>query len=340
MTLERAKEIVGDDRKRGALYGMAIGDALAMPVHWYYDRSALRRDYGKVTRFLAPKSPHPGSILWRSSYRALNADGEILHDQAAYWGKKGIHYHQFLEAGENTLNAQLAFLALESMGACGGYDAEDYLQRYLSFMRTPGRHRDTYLEECHRGFFTNLARGRNPRRCAVEEKHIGGLTGILAVVIGLETDVEGAQRVAREHLALTHAGTAMAEAADLVAALLVRMLRGEDLATAIDEMHARQESRYLGFPLGRWLDDPDEEVIGARLSPACYIDESLPGVIYLARKYHDRPEEALIVNTNLGGDNVHRGTVLGALLGAAHGMSAWPDRWVNGLRTPPPVPAP
>ena len=33
-------------RARGALYGLAIGDALAMPVHWYYDRAALRADYG------------------------------------------------------------------------------------------------------------------------------------------------------------------------------------------------------------------------------------------------------------------------------------------------------
>jgi hypothetical protein len=29
---------------------------------------------------------------------------EILHDQAPYWGRKGIPYHQFLKAGENTLN--------------------------------------------------------------------------------------------------------------------------------------------------------------------------------------------------------------------------------------------
>ena len=90
-------------RARGTLFGLAIGDALAMPVHWYYDRAALRADYGLVDRYLAPKNPHPGSILWRSSYQAPNARGEILHDQAVFWGQRGIHYHQFLEAGENTL---------------------------------------------------------------------------------------------------------------------------------------------------------------------------------------------------------------------------------------------
>ena len=95
------------DRSRGTLYGLCIGDALAMPVHWYYNRQALHDDYGLVTDYLAPRNPHPGSILWRSSYAAPNSTGEILHDQAQYWGQKGIHYHQFLKAGENTLNVKI-----------------------------------------------------------------------------------------------------------------------------------------------------------------------------------------------------------------------------------------
>ena len=75
-------------RSRGALYGLCIGDALAMPVHWYYNRQALNQDYGLVTDYLAARNPHPDSILWRSSYKAPNAKGEILHDQAPYWGQK------------------------------------------------------------------------------------------------------------------------------------------------------------------------------------------------------------------------------------------------------------
>jgi hypothetical protein len=94
-------------KSRGALYGLCIGDALAMPVHWYYNCQALNQDYGLVTDYLAPHNPHPDSILWRSSYKAPNAKGEILHDQAPYWGQKGIHYHQFLKAGESTLNVKI-----------------------------------------------------------------------------------------------------------------------------------------------------------------------------------------------------------------------------------------
>jgi ADP-ribosylglycohydrolase len=56
----------------------------------------------------------------------------------------------------------------------------------------------------------------------------------------------------------------------------------------------------------------------------------------LALKYHDDPETALIVNTNLGGDNAARGAVLGALLGASLGIEKFPERWIKGLLAPLP----
>ena len=36
------------DRMRGALWGMFVGDALAMPVHWYYSISTLWQDFGQI----------------------------------------------------------------------------------------------------------------------------------------------------------------------------------------------------------------------------------------------------------------------------------------------------
>ena len=83
---------VTDEKRTGALWGTFIGDALAMPVHWYYDRAALKRDYGTVSDYLAPRNPHPDSILWRSAYTSLNERGDILHEQAQYWEQRGIHY--------------------------------------------------------------------------------------------------------------------------------------------------------------------------------------------------------------------------------------------------------
>ncbi len=185
---------------RGALYGLCIGDALAMPVHWYYNRQALNRDYGRVTDYLAPRNPHPDSILWRSSYKASNAKGEILHDQIPYWGQKGIHYHQFLKAGENTLNVKICRLLIDSINQNGTYNADDFLRRYIAFMTIPGNHQDTYIEECHRNFFANYARDMPPRRCGVEEKHIGGLLGIVPIVVFYFNRPDQAREAALTHL--------------------------------------------------------------------------------------------------------------------------------------------
>jgi ADP-ribosyl-[dinitrogen reductase] hydrolase len=71
--------------------------------------------------------------------------------------------------------------------------------------------------------------------------------------------------------------------------------------------------------------------VGRRLSTACYVEDAVPAVIYLTHKYAENPERGLVANTNLGGDNAHRGALLGALLGAANGLSSFPERWVTGL---------
>lgn len=320
----------------GALAGLCIGDAMAMPVHWYYNRQALENDYGLVTDYLKPRNPHPDSILWRSSYKAVNAKGEILHDQAPYWGKKGIHYHQFLDAGDNTLNVKICRLLVDSLNQNRGYDAHDFLTRYIHFMTTPNSHQDTYIEECHRNFFANYAAGTAPHKCGVIEKHIGGLSGIVPVVAYYADQPLKARDNALAHLALTHPGPKMETAAALIIDILLRVFAGHSLQDVIRERLSTQDNPFMGHPFKKLLVEPDQSVIGRRFSTACYVEDAVPAVIYLALKYHHDPEKALIVNTNLGGDNVGRGAVLGALLGAAHGMETFPIRWIRGLQEPPP----
>ena len=324
-------------KSNSALTGLCIGDALAMPVHWYYNRRALENDYGLVTDFLQPRNPHPDSILWRSTYTSPNAKGEILHDQAQYWGQRGIHYHQFLDAGENTLTVKICRLLVESLNQHRSYDADDFLKRYIRFMTAPYSHRDTYIEECHRHFFANYAGGTEPRQCGVIEKHIGGLGGIFPVVAYYADDPIKARDNALAHMALTHRGQKMETAAALIIDMLLKIFEGLTLGDVIAEKLASQDNPLMGHPFNKLLDKPDHFVIGQRFSTACYVEDAVPAVVYLALKYHHDPEKALIVNTNLGGDNAGRGAVLGALLGAAHGMERFPNRWLNGLKEPLPA---
>ena len=316
------------DKRAGMAWGSFIADALSMPVHWYYDRTALHRDYGEVRDYLAPHNPHADSILWRSSYTPLNSRGDILHDQAQYWGQRGIHYHQFLRAGENTLNLQLGRLLLDSLIAEGRYDSDDYLERYIAFMLTPGSHRDTYVEEYHRNFFTAYASGRNPRKCGSSDIHIGGLAhvGVLCAVLG--NDLTACREAVIEHISLTHRDKSVQAAGVALVNMLCSVLAGEDLRAAIFEHGADWFSKRKAEA---WSRESDLVVIGQRVSPACYIADAFPASLYLAWKYADNFAAGVAANANVGGDNCHRGAAVGALLGAAAGFKNLPENLVRGI---------
>ncbi|MFM2176481.1 MAG: hypothetical protein RL015_579 [Verrucomicrobiota bacterium] len=314
-----------EDRCAGMISGAYIADALAMPAHWYYDRTALREDYGVIRSYLPPKHPHPDSILWRSSYTPLNERGDILREQAQYWGQPGMHYHPFLRPGENTLNLQLVRLLDKSLTAKGGYDLDDYLKRYIDFMLTPGRHRDTYAEEYHRHFFTRLARGSKPQRCGGTDVHIGGLAsvGLLSARLGKD-----ASAAVQEHVGFSHGDPDVLDAAKTLTRMLFDLLLGEPLRETILHHGGRWLSERKA---ATWSKDPDLVVIGRHVSPACYIRESFPASLYLAWKYADDFEAAVVANTMVGGDNCHRGAVIGALVGAACGHERLPQALRDGL---------
>ena len=308
-----------------ALLGALAADAVAMPVHWYYDRAALERDYGQISSYLAPKSPHPDSILWRSSYMPLNERGDILHDQARFWGQRGVHYHQGLAAGENTLNFQLATQLYEQTVALGHYNADAWLAFYVEFMLTPGRHRDTYVEEYHREFFTNYARGRKPRACGVADVHIGGLAPVPALFGALEGTGADVAAAVREHVALTHKDQGVLRAADCFVQILEAVRAGAPLRAAI---LAQAPAWISAAKVAAWSKEADEIVIGRRLSPACYIPDAFPAALYLAWKYADDFGAGICANAQVGGDSCHRGAVVGALLGEGNGV---PAAWRDGL---------
>lgn len=314
------------DRCEDAYLGSLVADALAMPVHWYYDREALRRDYGELPEYAAPRNPHPNSILWRSQYEPPNEQADILHDQAQYWGQRGIHYHQFLNAGENTVNFKLAAELVKLCRERGDYDPDAWLARYIDVMRTPGWHRDTYVEEYHRGFFERLARGKPPRKCSIRDEHIGGLALVPALNFVLaDESLENRRRLVKEHVDLTHAHANVLRAADTLVRLLDRVAGGIPLRDAIRDEAGDWISTTKA---AKWATQPDLHVIGQRFSPACYIAESMPASLFLAWKYHDDFEAGIRANALVGGDNCHRGAVVGSLLAAANGV---PSKWLDGL---------
>ena len=314
---------------KNSMLGSLAADALAMPVHWYYDTQKLDRDYGRLTNYVAPQNPHSDSILWRSRYIPRNARGNILHDQIKYWGQREIHYHQFLAAGENTINYQLGKELYLTILEYGVYDSDIWLERYIECMLDGGWHKDTYLEEYHRAFFDNYAKGLAPIDCGIDDLHIGGLSHVPCLLSGLTeigvVDLDEQLLQVEKHVRLTHRNQHVSDAAAAMTHILYSLREGLDLRKALDS-HAKPWASSGQFDT--WTHFSDRTVIGRQLTMACYLPESFTASLYLCWKYAEDFSAGIIANAYCGGDNCHRGAVVGALLGAANGA---PKKWIQGL---------
>lgn len=154
-------------RVAASLYGMYVGDALAMPVHWFYSPTSLRSDYGEITGMVAPKATHAESMVQGMSYSGTL---DIMHDKARFFegnqlaseaatlseaeiearrdghgnyvgatADKRVHYHQSLKKGQNTANACVAriamrYLAEANAGSQDCYDPDEFLRRFYDYM--------------------------------------------------------------------------------------------------------------------------------------------------------------------------------------------------------------
>ncbi len=338
-------------RARAGLQSLYVGDSLAMPVHWYYNPLDILSAFpGGIQHLEDAPGYHPSSIMsLHSTARGGRGPqtagkgreivgGVILKGKRAFWGVPNQHYHRGMKAGENTLNAHCARVVTRSMTAAGGrYDKVRFLSDYIDFMTAdPPRHPDTYAESFHRGFFANLESGKTPDRCGAvthDTPSVGGLVMLGPIAIAgflRKHSLKTVQNLCREHLFLTHPDAFLARISDAFVELVEHLLytTKQDEPRQVIADTARQS---VGLDLKRLASQvhADNEVAGGRYSTACYITDSWPVILYLACKYADDLKAALLANTNLGGDNVHRGAVLGLILGLATGRTV--DSFFNQL---------
>jgi len=169
MTTTTTTALIDKKRVAASLYGMLVGDAVAMPAHWFYSPTKLRADYGEVTEMVAPKATHAESMVQGMSYAGTI---DIMHDKARFYTGNSlaaeaqkltkeeiearrdehgnyigvtedsrVHYHATLKKGQNTVNGCIARLAMryiaeKNAGQVDGYDPDEFLERFVEYMKT------------------------------------------------------------------------------------------------------------------------------------------------------------------------------------------------------------
>lgn len=324
------------DRIGGALWGAFIADALAMPTHWFYGGERQVRDIygGQIQGYVKPVAELPGSIMNLSNTGGAGRGsdkGDIIgtvinHGKKQYWTAAGsYHYHCTLDSGENTLEVQLTRLVLKGITEDGGaFYPANLRRRYMEFMQTPGSHNDCYASTCHRMFFANLRKGLPAEKCPDNDNHnvdtIDGIAMTVPVALAFlqRCPVEEVQRQAAACAAVTRQSRPLQDYVAQYAAILGEVVMGSPMQEVL-------ERAGHGSIVRTCTQRPDPVV-------ACYLTSSYPSLMHFAAKYATDFERGVLANANAGGENVHRGIVLGALLGAAAGESAIPEHLKTGLK--------
>jgi len=330
------------DRAAGAMAGAFIGDALGLGPHWYYDLDELRQDFGPwIAGYTTPKPAH----RYHSGMKAgdLSQSGlimlELLRSLAECDGYEADDFTRRLD------DKILANFDGNPFHGPGGYTNHSIRQTWKARTQDSKEWGEA---------------GGNADTSEAAER-----VSLLAASFAADPCV--AARHAYENAKLTQTDPLVLQHSVAFASVLAALIRGEALDSKLSEkMMKLVESGEIPFtaptsiaaskrtpgadPFG--FASPDALLLpswvaqaahdpGTQFEPAwkvslvygmsCAITFVLPCAYYLAARFHDDFESAVLHAINGGGQNMSRACLTGALVGAQVGLSGIPSRFIEGL---------
>jgi hypothetical protein len=164
-------------------------------------------------------------------------------------------------------------------------------------------------------FFANLVNNVPPEDCPDNDGHnvdtIDGL--VLPTIVSLAeaargSSVEATAQQAAACARVTRNSPILERSAAAWSRLVYGVLNDDDALSKTEQL-ALNTARSLGLRKPQPRD----------AMTACYLDSAMPALLDGVVKYAGSSSvwDALLVNANTGGENVHRGSCLGAVLGAS-----------------------
>jgi ADP-ribosylglycohydrolase len=333
------------DRAAGAVMGALIGDALGLGCHWYYDLDELHRDYGTwISDYTEPRAGryHAGMHAGQ-----LSQTGLIM----VMLLRSVVEYGEYREDDFTCRLDQELFPFLDGTPVCGpgGYTNQSIREAYRRRVEQnkpwteTGGPADT-TESAERAIVLAARYATQPRRVAETVSANCRLTQGDDAIIAMSTAYNCvlAQLVAGEQLTPAISDQLM---------LLVKNGNLPFHAVTGDNLAAPQAGDPDPPRAGRFS-SPDALLTphytalaatdpGISIKPAwkvsivygmpCAIYHQLPAAYYLATRFADDFESAVLHAINGGGQNMSRAMLTGALVGAQVGLSGIPQRFIEGL---------
>ena len=333
------------DRAAGAIMGAFIGDALGLGPHWYYDLAELRRDYGDwITDYMEPK---PGR--YHAGLRAgqLSQAGFILALLLRSLVERGRYDEaDFCRRMDEEL---LPLLDGTPISGPGGYTSQSIreawrrrVEQKLPWGQTGGHADDT--EAIERTLALAVRYALDPGQLAAAIASNTVLTQVDDTVVSMTVAygavlgqlVQGHPldgRLSGRLMKLVKDGTLPFHA---VTSDNLQPPRPGDPDPPRAGRFASPDALLSPSYMAAAAADPE-----IRIEPAwkvsiiygmpCAIYHQLPAAYYLAARFADDFEAAVLHAVNGGGQNQARAILTGALVGAQVGLSNIPQRFLHGL---------
>lgn len=324
------------ERYRGCLLGGAVGDALGAPVEFMRREEILRRFGASGITDFVPAYGKLGAITDDTQMTLFTAEGVL----------RGFVRHSLrglCHAPSVIHNAYLRWL--HTQGEPEPKDTAPPLSGWLI------QHKDLFARRAPgRTCLEALRSARDIGRPATNDsKGCGGVMrvapiGMLfhALNAGRTADKPGSREQAFalgcDAAALTHGHPTGYLTAGVMAALVYELLDGAELLSAIEtvlplltarERHEETlEAIEQGCALHASGTTPAEAI--RELGEGWIAEEALAIGIYCALAAPDF-ETGVVMAVNHDGDSDSTGLIAGHLLGAAQGVAAIPNRWVESL---------
>jgi ADP-ribosylglycohydrolase len=333
------------DRAAGAVMGALIGDALGVGPHWYYDLEEMRRDYGNwITGYTDPKPDRYHAGLKAGQ---LSQPGIILTMLLrSVVDKGGYNEEDFCRRLDEEL---FPHLDGKPMSGPGGYTSQSIREAWRRRVqlgkswKETGGHADT-TEAAERALVLAARYATAPAKVAQTVSSNCLLTQSDEVVVAMTTAYccVLALLVSGDKLDPVLSDKLM----DLVkdGSLPFHMVTtGKSQPPKPGDPDPPRAGRFsspdaLLSPsyMAEAASDP-----GVKIEPAwkvsivygmpCAIYHQLPISYYLAARFHDDFEPAVLYALNGGGQNQARCILTGALVGGQVGLSGIPQRFLDGL---------
>jgi ADP-ribosylglycohydrolase len=333
------------DRAAGAVIGALIGDALGLGPHWYYDLTELHKDYGPwITGYTNPKSGryHAGMQAGQLSQTGLIL-GMLLRSVVE---KGGYQEEDFTHHLERELFPLLDGTPIQGPGGYTNQSIREVYRRRveqkLGWNQTGG-HADT-TEAAERAVVLAARYALNLRKVAETVSANCILTQSDEAIVAMTTAFNCvlALLVAGEKLDMNLSDKLMIQVKKgnlpfhAVTGENLTMPRPGDPDPPRTGKFSSPDALLTPSHMAEAAQDP-----GIQIEPAwkvslvygmpCAIYHQLPAAYYLAAKYREDFESAVLHALNGGGQNMSRACLTGALVGAQVGLSGIPERFVIGL---------